>query len=68
MLRPKDHSRIPDEVLAHFRQGIGARGSKLHEAWDEEFADYRREQPDEAKELDMTAAGQLVRRLMPWWR
>ncbi len=57
---PQDkHFRVPDEVLAHFRQGIGARGAKLHQAWDEEFADYRRKYPNEAKELDTIAAGEL---------
>ena len=55
----EEHFRVPDEVLAHFRQGIGARGAKLHDAWDEEFADYRRKYPSEAKELEMIAAGEL---------
>ena len=50
---------VPDEVLAHFRQGIGARGAELHEAWDEEFADYREKYPAEAQELGSIAAGEL---------
>ena len=57
---PQDeHFLVPDEVLAHFRQGVGARGAKLHEAWDEEFAAYRENYPAEAKELDSIATGEL---------
>src|SRR6516164_9141198 len=37
---------VPDEVLAHFQEGIGARGLALHRAWWAEFEEYRRQYPE----------------------
>jgi transketolase len=37
---------VPDDVRAHFREGIGARGQALHEAWWSKFEAYRREYPE----------------------
>jgi len=42
---------IPDGVYDHFAEGIGARGSKLHEAWTSLFASYERDHPALAAEL-----------------
>jgi transketolase len=37
---------VPDEVRKHFQEGIGARGSELHQAWWAQFEDYRRHYPE----------------------
>ena len=37
---------VPDEVLAHFQEGIGARGLALHRAWWAKFEEYRRQYPE----------------------
>jgi transketolase len=50
---------VPDEVAAHFRDGIGARGARLRKDWDARFAEYRQKYPQEAEELDLIAAGRL---------
>src|SRR6476469_2817785 len=41
---------VPDEVLAHFQRGIGARGLALHRAWWAQFEEYRRQYPELADE------------------
>lgn len=42
---------IPDEVRAHFREGIGQRGRELREAWMELFGAYQAEYPELADQL-----------------
>src|SRR6516165_1115030 len=37
---------VPDEVLQHFQDGMGARGLALHQAWWAEFEEYRRQYPE----------------------
>jgi len=44
---------VPDEVLAHFRAGVGTRGRQLHETWEAAFAEYRKEYPELAAEIDL---------------
>ena len=57
---PEDeHFRVPDGVLAHFQQGIGARGSQLREAWEAKFAEYRAKYPALAAEIDLIQSGKL---------
>jgi transketolase len=43
---------VPPEVIRLFREGIGARGEKLHAQWNARFAKYRAQYPQEAAELD----------------
>ncbi|MGZ5958307.1 MAG: transketolase family protein, partial [Myxococcaceae bacterium] len=43
---------VPDGVREHFDQGIGARGKKLHQDWEALRAQYGKEFPELAKELD----------------
>jgi transketolase len=43
---------VPDDVVEHFRQGIGRRGGKLRKAWEARFAEYRKNHPDLAEELE----------------
>jgi transketolase len=37
---------VPDGVLAHFQEGIGRRGSELHQVWWAEFEAYRSRYPE----------------------
>ena len=57
---PQDESfLVPEEVPAHFREGIGARGRELREAWDAKFEAYRQAYPDWAAQLDLMARREL---------
>lgn len=57
---PEDEKfRVPEEVLANFAAGVGARGSAAREEWEAKFADYRKQYPDEAAQLDLIAQGKL---------
>jgi transketolase len=50
---PEDeHFRVPEEVIAHFKQGIGARGPLLRAQWEAKYAEYQRRCPKLAAELD----------------
>ena len=42
---------VPDEVRAHFQQGIGTRGRALREAWMALFKEYQAKHPDLADHL-----------------
>ena len=44
---------VPDGVYNHFAAGIGARGAKVHAAWNRLFADYVATYPELAAEIDM---------------
>ena len=50
---------VPDEVIAHFRDGVGAKGRKLHADWAEKLAAYRDKHAQLAAELDAIRAGDL---------
>jgi transketolase len=50
---------VPSEVLAHFRDGIGARGRKLQSEWNALFAKYRVKHPDLAVQLEMIERREL---------
>ncbi len=41
---------VPDEVLQHFRNGIGARGQKLREAWMDKLKEYEKAYPELANQ------------------
>ena len=43
---------VPPEVPQHFQQNLGARGAKAREAWEAKFAQYRKEYPELAEQLD----------------
>jgi transketolase len=47
---PDSKFLVPDEVLAHFQDGIGTRGLALHRAWWAQFEEYRRQYPELADE------------------
>jgi transketolase len=43
---------VPDEVRADFREGMGARGHALSQAWNANLEEYRRQYPELADHLD----------------
>ncbi|HUZ30498.1 MAG TPA: transketolase [Xanthobacteraceae bacterium] len=51
---------VPDGVIEHFAEGIGARGAKARSGWETLFADYRAQFPDLAVEIE-----QMQRRELP---
>ncbi|MEN6405412.1 MAG: transketolase [Thermoguttaceae bacterium] len=50
---------VPGEVLEHFRQGIGAKGRKLHAQWQSLRAKYDAQFPELAAELRMIERREL---------
>lgn len=50
---------VPDEVPAHFRQGIGLRGRQLRQCWEALFGEYQKQFPDLAKQLQCLASREL---------
>jgi transketolase len=51
---------VPDGVMEHFAEGIGARGAKARSDWGTLFADYRAQFPELATEIE-----QMQRRGLP---
>jgi transketolase len=43
---------VPDGVYDHFRKVLGRRGKRLRDAWISRFADYKKQYPDLADQLD----------------
>ena len=50
---------VPEKVLEHFADGIGQRGSEARQAWEELFARYSAEYPEQADHLDKMQRRQL---------
>ncbi len=51
---------VPDGVMQHFQDGIGKRGAEARARWEALFADYRKQFPELAAEID-----QMQRRELP---
>ncbi|AFE10496.1 transketolase [Corallococcus coralloides DSM 2259] len=51
---------VPDGVRERFQERMGARGKALHDAWEKSLADYRKQHPELARELDA-----LLKRELP---
>jgi transketolase len=51
---------VPDGVMEHFAEGIGARGAKARSGWEKLFANYRAQFPDLATEIE-----EMQRRELP---
>jgi transketolase len=51
---------VPDGVMEQFDAGIGARGAEAHRRWEGLFADYRKQFPELATEIE-----QMQRRELP---
>ena len=43
---------VPDEVRTHFAEGVGARGGRLRREWEERFARYAEQYPEQADQLN----------------
>jgi transketolase len=57
---PEDeHFLVPEEVLAHFRDGIGRRGRELREAWEATLAQYKAKHPELAEQLELIERREL---------
>jgi len=50
---------VPEEVLAHFRANLGARGQGLRQAWETRYAEYARQFPEQAREFDLIQRHEL---------
>jgi transketolase len=50
---------VPDEVRSHFRANIGARGQGLRQAWESRDAEYTRQFPELAREVDFIVRHEL---------
>ncbi len=51
---------VPDGVMEHFAEGVGARGAELRREWEALFDSYAKEQPELAAQLE-----QMQRRELP---
>ena len=51
---------VPDGVYEHFADGIGARGKRLREEWEQLFAEYHADAPELASQVD-----EMQRRELP---
>jgi transketolase len=51
---------VPDGVMEHFAEGVGARGAEARRKWEALFANYRARYPELATEID-----QMQRRELP---
>jgi transketolase len=56
---PEQKFLVPEEVLAHFRANLGARGQRLHQAWSTRYAEYAAQFAEEARELDLIGRHEL---------
>ena len=51
---------VPEEVVAHFREGIGRRGGEQRRQWEEVFTRYKQHHPDLADQVE-----RMQRRALP---
>jgi transketolase len=50
---------VPDGVYDQFKNGIGKRGAEAHSAWNAKFAEYKKQFPQLADQLNRMQNGQL---------
>ena len=50
---------VPDEVRSHFRENVGARGGRSHHAWWALLAEYKKQYPEQAREIELIGRRQL---------
>jgi transketolase len=50
---------VPPGVVEHFTANVGKRGSEARAAWEKKFAEYRKQFPELAKQIDHIKAGKL---------
>jgi transketolase len=56
---PDESFVVPPGVREHFAAGIGARGAKLRQEWDDNFARYKKQYPDLADNIERMNAREL---------
>ncbi|HWF53538.1 MAG TPA: transketolase [Solirubrobacteraceae bacterium] len=56
---PDKHFYVPDEALAHFREGTIGRGGELQAEWEERFAAFKADFPEQAALLQLIDAGAM---------
>ncbi|MGQ9573904.1 MAG: transketolase [Thermoguttaceae bacterium] len=54
-----EHFLVPDEVVRLFRAGIGRRGQRLRQDWEARYAEYHRQYPELAAQIDLMARQEL---------
>jgi transketolase len=50
---------VPEAVRPHLAAGVGARGARLHAAWQDLFRRYRAQFPEQAEQIDRIATREL---------
>jgi transketolase len=50
---------VPDGVYDQFKNGIGKRGAEVHSAWNAKFAEYKKQFPQLADQLNCMQSGKL---------
>jgi transketolase len=50
---------VPDGVYDQFKNGIGKRGAEAHSAWNAKFADYKKQFPQLADQIERMQSGRL---------
>jgi transketolase len=50
---------VPDGVYDQFKNGVGKRGAEAHAAWNAKFAEYKKQCPQLADQLNRMLSGQL---------
>jgi transketolase len=50
---------VPDGVYDQFKKGVGKRGAEAHSAWNAKFAEYKKQFPQLADQLNTMQSGQL---------
>ena len=56
---PDEKFHVPQGVMEHFQETLGARGASAYAQWQETFAAYKTEYPELAAELEAIFAGDL---------
>jgi transketolase len=50
---------VPDGVYDQFKNGVGKRGGEAHSAWNAKFAEYKKQFPELAEQLNLMQDGKL---------
>ena len=54
-----EHFHVPQGVMELFQEGVGTRGKAARMAWEAKYAEYGKQFPAEAAELEMMLGGEL---------
>jgi transketolase len=56
---PDEHFLVPDDVRAHFDNGIGARGKAARQQWETRWREYQQQHPSDAQAVETMWRGEL---------